>query len=94
MNMPTYHHRRYFVSYSGIKLPLNLVNPLDENETENRNTYFCGYYDEDGRMLVCEKRVYGEVEFSHTYEYHTSGKLKSAIIRMEGDEPERLEFPE
>ena len=94
MNMPNNLHKRYFGSYSGIKLPLKPVNPLSEDETDNRNTYFCGYYDEDGKMLVCEKWVYGEVEFSHIYEYHTSGKLKSAIIKMQGDEPERLEFPE
>lgn len=94
MHMPAYEHCRYYVSYSGIKLPLNLVNPIEKSETENRNTYFCGYYDSEGKMLVCEKRVYGEVEFSHTYDYYPSGKLKSALIHMQGDEPQRLEFPE
>lgn len=94
MELPVFDHSRYFVSYSGVKLPLNLVNPLEANEVENRNTYFCGYYDADGNMLACEKRVYGEVEFSHHYEYYPSGKLKSALIEMDGDEPQRLEFSE
>ena len=94
MELPVFDHSRYFVSYSGVKLPLNLVNPLDADEVENRNTYFCGYYDADGNMLACEKRVYGEVEFSHQYEYFPSGKLKSALIEMDGDEPRRLEFSE
>lgn len=94
MELPAYDHSCSFVSYSGIKLPLNLVNPLDADEVDNRNTYFCGYYDANGKMIACEKRVYGEVEFRHLYEYHSSGKLKSAIIEMEGDEPQRLDFPE
>lgn len=94
MELTGYDHSRYFVSYSGVKLPLNLVNPLDKGETENRNTYFCGYYDKDGKMLACEKRVYGEVEFSHKYKYYPSGKLKSALIHMQGDDPQQLDFPE
>ncbi len=94
MELPAYDHSRYFVSYSGVKLPLNLVNPLEAGELDNRNTYFCGYYDAEGKMVACEKRVYGEVEFSHLYEYHASGNLKSATIEMAGDEPQRLEFPE
>jgi len=94
MELPAYAHSRCFVTYSGVKLPLNLINPLEAGELTNRNTWFRGYYDADGKMLACEKLVYGEVEFVHTYEYHPSGKLKSAIIKMGGDEPERLEFTE
>jgi hypothetical protein len=30
---------RYFVSYSGIKLPLKLVNEITETSLNNRNTY-------------------------------------------------------
>lgn len=92
MDLPTYDHSRYFTSYSGVKLPLNLVNPLEADAIANRNTYFCGYYDEEGNMLACEKRVYGEVEFCHIYEYDSSGNLKAAVISMADDEPQRLEF--
>lgn len=94
MELPAYTHSRYFVSYSGVKLPLNLVNPLEADEIHNRNTYFCGYYDAEGKMVACEKRVYGEVEFSHRYAYYPSGSIKSAAIEMAGDEPQALEFPE
>ncbi len=93
MELPDHDHHRYFVTYSGVKLPLKLITPLEVDEINNRNTWFCGYYDADGKMLACEKRVYGEVEFSHRYEYHNSGDLKSALIMMEGEEPQRLEFP-
>jgi len=94
MELPTHDHSAYFVSYSGVKLPLKLVNPLRQEETENRNTFFCGYYDADGLMVACEKRVYGEVEFCHRYEYYPSGKLKSALIEMDGEEPQQLDYPE
>lgn len=62
--------RRYFVSYSGIKLPLNLVNEISEQGLHTRNTYFCGYYDATQRLVMCQKIVYGEVECEHIYEYH------------------------
>lgn len=94
MGLPAYEHSRYFVTYSGIKLPLKLVNPLEPDETENRNTFFCAYYDSDDRMVACEKKVYGEVELRHTYEYHTSGNLKSALVEMAGEEPQQIDFPE
>lgn len=94
MELPAYDHSRYFVSYSGVKLPLKLVTPLEKEETENRNTFLCGYYDSDDRMVACEKQVYGEIEFRHCYEYHPSGTLKSALIEMGGDEPQRIDFPE
>lgn len=94
MELPVYDTSRFFVSYSGVQLPLKLVNPLEQNEIENRNTYFCGYYDREGQMVACEKRVYGEVEFSHRYDYYASGKIKSALIEMDGEEPQQIDFPE
>lgn len=94
MALPDFDHCLYFVSYSGVKLPLKLVNQLEEEETENRNTYFCGYYDQKGLMVACEKRVYGEVEYQHRYQYYPSGKIKSALIAMAGGEPQQIDFPE
>lgn len=87
-------NRRYFISYSGVKLPLKLVNEISEADTDNRNTYFCGVYDDDGKMLGCEKRVYGEVEMSHQYAYYDSGKLKRATIAIGGEAAQTLDFPE
>jgi hypothetical protein len=71
---------RYFVSYSGVALPLKLINELQDSERENRNTFFCGYYDGEQRLMRCEKRVYGETELLHVYTYHDNGALKQAEI--------------
>ncbi|MBK8814814.1 MAG: hypothetical protein IPN42_04560 [Methylococcaceae bacterium] len=71
---------RYFISYSGIKLPLNLVNEIKDDERENRNTYFRGFYDEHERLIRCEKLVYGEIELLHCYNYHDSGVVRQAVI--------------
>ena len=51
---------RYFLSYSGVSLPLRLVSPLAASELQNRNTYFRAVYDDADRLVA--KLVYGEVE--------------------------------
>jgi hypothetical protein len=83
--------RRYFVSYSGIKLPLKLVNEIPEQGLHTRNTYFCGYFDANDRLIRCQKIVYGEVESEHIYDYHADGALKQAEI-IEDDESRELHF--
>lgn len=85
---------RYFVSYSGVKLPLKLVNELHESDRQNRNTYFLGYFDRDDRLLRCEKRVYGEVELLHCYRYHANGALQQAEITDADGEITVLAFDE
>ena len=40
---------RHFLTYTGIKLPLNLTTPLQEADLANRNTYFRAYYDAQDR---------------------------------------------
>jgi len=84
---------RYFVSYSGIKLPLKLVNEISEQGLHNRNTYFCGHFDENDRLVRCQKIVYGEVESEHVYSYYDNGALKLAEI-VEEDETRVVNFPE
>ncbi|HMK88632.1 MAG TPA: DUF6156 family protein [Methylocystis sp.] len=79
---------RYFLSYSGVKLPLNLVSPIEAGALGNRNTYFRASYDSQDRLVRCEKMVYGEVELRHDYEYHANGGLSRAVIDMAGDETE------
>ncbi len=59
--------RRYFTTYTGVKLPFKLVNPLDAREVENRNTYFLGYFDAEDRLSGFDKVVYGEIELAHRY---------------------------
>jgi YD repeat-containing protein len=71
---------RFFVTYTGVKLPFKLVNELQACEVENRNTFFRGYFDERDRLTGFDKLAYNEVELTHRYEYHDNGKLKQAEI--------------
>lgn len=83
---PSHGDCRYFVSYSGVKLPLNLVQPLDPNGLNNRNTYFRAWYNTQGQLVTCQKIVYGEIEMEHRYEYDADGRLASArITDVEGE---------
>jgi hypothetical protein len=84
---------RYFVSYSGIKLPLNLVNEISEAGLINRNTYYRGHFDTEGKLLHCQKIVYGEIESDHQYSYSNSGVLQKARI-TEDDEVREIYFNE
>ncbi len=84
---------RYFVSYSGVKLPLKLVNEITEDSLNNRNTYYRSCFDAQGRMLLCQKIVYGEVESEHQYQYYDDGGLKSAQV-TEDDEVREIHFNE
>lgn len=87
-----YNNCRHFVAYSGVKLPLKLVNELEQEDMGHRNTFFRGYYDEQNRLLVCQKVVYGEIEFEHRYEYDENSVLKSAVITEGDEEPKVLRF--
>ena len=71
---------RYFVTYSGVKLPFNLVSELQEHEVQNRNTYFKGYFDGQDRLTGFDKLAYGEIELKHRYEFHENGRLSLAEI--------------
>ncbi len=71
---------RFFVTYTGVKLPFKLANELQPDEVKNRNTYFCGYFDELDRIIGLEKIAYGEVELQHRYTYHDNGMLSAAEI--------------
>lgn len=77
---------RFFVTYTGVKLPFKLVNELQAHEVENRNTYFRGYFDAQDRLTGFDKIAYGEIELMHRYEYHDDGKLKQvAITDIDGE---------
>ena len=82
---------RYYVSYSGVQLPLKLVNEITAAGLNNRNTYYCGYFDGNDKMLLCQKIVYGEVESEHQYQYDDSGVLAHAKI-IEDDEVREIRF--
>ncbi|MGJ0508293.1 MAG: DUF6156 family protein [Methylocystis sp.] len=79
---------RYFLTYSGVRLPLNLVGPLEPPELENRNTYFRAAYDPEGRLVSVEKLVYGEPELVHVYRYRADGTLAHARVTLGDEETE------
>lgn len=81
----------YFLTYSGTGLPLKLVSKLDAEAIRNRNTYFSAIFDEAGRIVVCRKIVYDEVEFEHRYVYDESGSLMCAEITEE-EETRSIQF--
>lgn len=83
---------RYFVSYSGVSLPLKLVNELYAEDRTNRTTFFLGFYDDQNRLIRCEKQVYGEQELLHCYQYHDNGALKQAEITDANGELTVLSF--
>jgi len=85
---------RFFVSYSGVKLPFNLVNAIAADGLSNRNTFIRAYFDQAGVLSGFDKVVYGEVELSHRYEYHGNGRLKRAEITMLDEEPVAMSFDE
>lgn len=90
--MNTIQYDRYYLSYSGIKLPLKLVSPLQATEVENRNTYFAACIDKEGRNTLIHKVVYGEIELAHRYGYDPSGKIQWAEITNIDREVQRFEF--
>ncbi len=85
---------RFFVSYSGVRLPFNLVNPIAPEMLSHRNTFIRAYFDRAGKLSGFDKVVYGEVELSHRYQYHDNGALKRAEIAMLDEEPAALDFDE
>ena len=84
----------YHLTYSGVKLPLNLVEPLGESDIGNRNTFFRSRLDAQGRRVLVEKMVYGEVELTHRYAYRDDGTLLRAEIAQGDDEAMVLCFDE
>lgn len=85
---------RFFVSYSGVKLPLKLVNAISADELSNRNTFIRAYFDTAGTLRGFDKVVYGEVELAHRYEYHDNGALSNAEITMLDEDPVAMRFDE
>ena len=77
-------HYRYFVTDSGVKLPLRPITPIEEADIENRNTCIRAELDGQDRLTGVEKIVYDEAELVHRYEYDCEGGLKKAQITMDG----------
>ena len=94
MTEETHQDCRFFVSYSGVKLPLKLVNPIVTDALMNRNTFIRAHFDRAGVMTGFQKVVYGEVELAHRYEYHDNGRLRLAEITMLDEDAVILHFDE
>jgi hypothetical protein len=84
----------YFLTYSGIKLPLKLVTELEPAQLENRNAYFRGFFDALDRLTGLQKLVYGEIEMQHRYAYHANGALRSVEIIDADGERNEMKFDE
>ncbi|CAI8730103.1 protein of unknown function [Methylococcus capsulatus] len=85
---------RFFLTYSGVNLPLKLMTELEPEQIGHRNTYFQGYFDEQDRLVGLQKMVYGEVEMEHRYAYDRNGKLRRAEITDADGELTVLDFDE
>ena len=85
---------RFFVSYSGVELPFNLVNSIAAEALSNRNTFIRAYFDMAGMLTGFDKVVYGEVELAHRYAYHDNGTLSRAEITMLDEDTAVLCFDE
>ncbi len=84
---------RYFLTYRGAGLPLTLTEELAEADLRHRNTWFEARYDAAGRLIAIDKRVYGETEMQHRYDYDASGRLCRATVTLGGEAPLVREFP-
>ena len=84
---------RFFLSTSGVKLPLRMVNEIEPEALSNRNTYIRADYDGDGRLLRFDKLVYGDVELTHVYTYDAAGALRRVEIALLDEEPMVVDFP-
>ncbi len=85
---------RHYLTYNGVKLPLNLLTPLEPTQIANRNTYFRGYFDGQDRLIGLQKIVYAEMEFEHRYHYNDDGMLWRAEITDAEGEVTVLHFDE
>jgi hypothetical protein len=92
MAVETREYCQYFASYSGVKLPLNLVSPIAAEALANRNTFIRAYFDAAGALIGFDKVVYGEVELAHRYRYDGNGVLRRAEIVMLDEEAIILQF--
>ena len=82
---------RYFLTYRGVRLPLQLAEELSAEDVRNRNTYFAARYDTAGRLSEIDKCVYGEVEMTHRYTWdEASGQLAQAVIQVGEEDPQVL----
>jgi len=74
---------RYFVTYTGVKMPFKLVEAIPAEQLTHRNTFIRAYFDADEQLTGFDKMVYGEIELAHRYVYHANGRLSRAAVTMD-----------
>lgn len=84
---------RYFLTYRGVKLPLQFAEELQADALRNRNTWFQVDYDALGRIVRAEKKVYGETGMCHEYVWNDAGRLVRASITVGDEDPQVVDFP-
>jgi hypothetical protein len=94
MNDETIDDCRLFVTYSGVKPPSRLVNPIEPDALSNRNTYIRAWFAPGDQLLRFEKIVYGEVELTHAYEYDGAGVLRRAVVTLQDEDPVVMNYDE
>jgi len=77
---------RYFVTYTGVKPPVKLLDEMPATGLTNRNTYFRGWYNADEQLVKLEKAVYDGIELRHDYLYHPNGRIAQATIELPGEQ--------
>ena len=85
---------RFYVTYTGVKMPFRLVEPIPEAQLTHRNTFIRAWFDAAGQLAGFDKMVYGEVELAHRYSYHGNGQLKQAEVRMVDEDTVIIAFDE
>lgn len=85
---------RFFVTYTGVKMPFRLVEAIPEAQLTHRNTFIRAYFDAAGQLTGFDKMVYGEVELAHRYEYHANGAIRRAEVAMADEDTVVLAFDE
>lgn len=76
---------RHFVTWSGVRPPARLVEPLEPAALAHRNTFIRAFYDADDRLVRFDKMVYGAIETSHEYVWSDAGRLIEARITVGGE---------
>jgi len=85
---------RFFVTYTGMKMPFRLVEAIPDAQLTHRNTFIRAYFDAAGLLTGFDKMVYGEVELAHRYEYHANGAIRRAEVTMVDEDTVVVAFDE
>ena len=85
---------RFFVTYTGVKMPFRLVEQIPQEQLTHRNTFIRAWFDGAGQLTGFDKMVYGEIELAHRYAYHGNGALQRAEVRMAEEDTVVVAFDE